>query len=258
MPPVETMDMRAIFRSKGVTNRSAKSVGETGWRCACGGLPIKRQGKNPHMVTIQLQNLIDFVADVFAHADSSREESRRIATYLTTANLTGHDSHGVIRVPVYIRWKKMGSVVPDQTAELVVDTPSLAVVDGKFGYGQTVTPQAVRIGIEKCKKAGPCCRRAAQRRAYRPRRRLGGNGGGRGTGLGALRQRRRLALGRALRRRREAVVDRALLRRDSAQGAGSDRARFRHFDRRRRQGAGRKPRRQEIAQGRADRCRRHV
>src|SRR6201991_1053628 len=106
------------------------------------------------MVTIKVENLIDFVAEVFAHSDSSPEEARRIATYLTTANLTGHDSHGVIRVPVYIRWKKMGSVVPDQTVDLVVDTPSLAVVDGKFGYGQTVTPQAVRIGIEKCKTAG--------------------------------------------------------------------------------------------------------
>src|SRR5712671_5335878 len=106
------------------------------------------------MVTIQVQNLVNFVAEVFARSESSPEEARRIATYLTTANLTGHDSHGVIRVPVYIRWKKMGSVVPDQTVELVVDTPSLAVVDGKFGYGQTVTPQAVRIGIEKCRKAG--------------------------------------------------------------------------------------------------------
>src|SRR5437879_13688697 len=106
------------------------------------------------MVKIQVNNLIDFVADVFAHAESSAEEARRIATYLTTANLTGHDSHGVIRVPVYIKWKKMGAVVPGQLAEVVVDTPSLAVVDGKFGYGQTVTPQAVRIGIEKCKKAG--------------------------------------------------------------------------------------------------------
>jgi len=106
------------------------------------------------MVPIKVDNLIDFVADVFAHAESSPEEARRIATYLTTANLTGHDSHGVIRVPVYIRWKKMGSIIPNQTAEIVVDTPSLAVVDGKFGYGQTVTPQAVRIGIEKCRKAG--------------------------------------------------------------------------------------------------------
>lgn len=106
------------------------------------------------MVTIQLSNLIEFVADVFNHADSSPEEARRIATCLTTANLTGHDSHGVIRVPVYIRWKKMGSVVPNQSAEVVVDTPSLAVIDGKFGYGQTVAPQAVKIGIDKCKKSG--------------------------------------------------------------------------------------------------------
>jgi uncharacterized oxidoreductase len=106
------------------------------------------------MVTIKVENLIDFVADVFSRADSSAEEARRIATYLTTANLTGHDSHGVIRVPVYVRWQKTGAVVPNQTPEIVVDTPSLAVVDGKFGYGQTVTPIAVRLGIEKCKKAG--------------------------------------------------------------------------------------------------------
>src|SRR3989440_6861439 len=106
------------------------------------------------MVTVQVQNLINFVAEVFTHSKSSPEEARRIATYLTTANLTGHDSHGVIRVPVYIKWKKMGSVVPNQNAEVVVDTPSLAVVDGRFGYGQTVAPQAVRIGIEKCKASG--------------------------------------------------------------------------------------------------------
>ena len=87
------------------------------------------------MVTIQVSKLIDFVAEVFSHSESSPEEARRIATYLTTANLTGHDSHGVIRVPVYVRWKKMGSVIPNQTPEIVVDTPSLAVVDGKFGYG---------------------------------------------------------------------------------------------------------------------------
>ena len=152
----------------------------------------------------------------------------------------------------------MGSVVPNQTAEVVVDTPSLAVVDGKFGYGQTVTPQAVRIGIEKCKKAGLAA--VALRNAGH----IGRVGdwaemaAAEGPGLGAFRQCRRLAAGRALRRRREAAVDRALLRRHSAQRPGPDRARFRDLDRRRRQGAGRKPRRQEIAEGRADRCRRHA
>src|SRR4029079_8423664 len=118
--------------------------------------PDRRQGQGriPDMVTIQVKNLIDFVAEVFSRAQSSPDEARRIATYLTTANLTGHDSHGVIRVLVYIRWQKSGAVVPNQNAEIVLDTPSLAVIDGKFGYGQTVTPQAVRIGIEKCRKAG--------------------------------------------------------------------------------------------------------
>src|SRR5260370_34969679 len=99
------------------------------------------------MVCFQVQRLSDFVAEVSTRSDSSPEEARRIATYLTTANLTGHDSHGVIRVPVYIRWKKMGSVVPDQTVERVVDTPSLAEVHGRFGYGQTAAPQAVRDGL---------------------------------------------------------------------------------------------------------------
>jgi len=47
------------------------------------------------MVTIQVLNLINFVAEVFSHSESSTEEAKRIATYLTTANLTGHDSHGV-------------------------------------------------------------------------------------------------------------------------------------------------------------------
>src|SRR3954454_23610850 len=106
------------------------------------------------MVTVQVPKLIDFVAEVFSHAGSSAEEARRIATYLTTANLTGHDSHGVIRVPVYIRWRNAGNIVPNQTIEVPIDTPSLAVVDGRFGYGQTVGPQAVRIGIDKCKATG--------------------------------------------------------------------------------------------------------
>src|ERR1700704_5821390 len=106
------------------------------------------------MGTIQVENLINFVSEVFSHSNSSPEEAKRIATYLTTANLTGHDSHGVIRVPVYIRWRNSGDIVPNQTIEVPVDTPSLAVVDGRFGYGQTVGPQAVRIGIDKCKATG--------------------------------------------------------------------------------------------------------
>ncbi len=106
------------------------------------------------MVTIPAQALVDFVATIFRHAGSSPAEAERIGRYLVTANLTGHDSHGVIRVPVYMRWKNNGDLVPDQSIKLLVDAPSLAVIDGRFGYGQTIGPQAVAVGIDKCKGAG--------------------------------------------------------------------------------------------------------
>lgn len=105
-------------------------------------------------VTIKAKALEAFVADIFASAGCSREEGGRIGRYLVSANLSGHDSHGVVRVPRYAAQKKNGTVLPDVTVEVVVDTPVIAVVDGKYGFGQTVTPQAVRIGIEKCLKNG--------------------------------------------------------------------------------------------------------
>lgn len=105
-------------------------------------------------VTIKAKALEAFVADIFASAGCSREEGGRIGRYLVSANLSGHDSHGVVRVPRYAAQKKGGTVVADVTVEVVVDTPVIAVVDGKYGFGQTVTPQAVRIGIEKGLKNG--------------------------------------------------------------------------------------------------------
>src|SRR3954462_12789083 len=105
-------------------------------------------------VTIKAKALEAFVADIFASAGCSTEEGGRIGRYLVSANLSGHDSHGVVRVPRYATQKKNGTVLPDVTVDVVVDTPVIAVVDGKYGFGQTVTQKAVRIGIDKGKKSG--------------------------------------------------------------------------------------------------------
>lgn len=106
------------------------------------------------MVTIDARKLEAFVADIFAKSGCSRVEADRIGKYLTIANLTGHDSHGVQRVPRYLQWKDEGVFVADRTVKVITDTPVLAVVDGLQGFGQTVAPQAVEIGIKKCKAMG--------------------------------------------------------------------------------------------------------
>jgi hydroxycarboxylate dehydrogenase B len=106
------------------------------------------------MVTVNAAKLEAFVADIFAKAGCSRPEADRIGRYLTIANLTGHDSHGVQRVPRYLQWKAEGQFVADRTLHTISDTPVLAVVDGQFGFGQTVAPLAVQVGIDKCKVMG--------------------------------------------------------------------------------------------------------
>ncbi len=92
--------------------------------------------------------------EVFAVAGCSAAESARIAHYLVAANLTGHDSHGVIRIPRYLNWMREGLGVPDQTIGIDVENAVMAVVDGRFGFGQTVGPQAVELGLEKARANG--------------------------------------------------------------------------------------------------------
>jgi uncharacterized oxidoreductase len=106
------------------------------------------------MITVDAKKLETFVADIFAAAGCSRAEADRIGKYLTIANLTGHDSHGVQRVPRYLQWKADGHFIADRTLKTLVDTPVLAVVDGQHGFGQTVAPLAVQVGIDKCKAMG--------------------------------------------------------------------------------------------------------
>ena len=48
------------------------------------------------------------VAAIFEHGGCKRDEAERIAKRLLGANLTGHDSHGVLRVSRYIDWLNRG------------------------------------------------------------------------------------------------------------------------------------------------------
>jgi uncharacterized oxidoreductase len=106
------------------------------------------------MIPIPAPRLEQLAAETFAAAGSSRAEADRIARYLVAANLTGHDSHGVVRIPRYLQMLQEGMVHADRSVEVVTETPVMAIVDGHYGYGQTVAPEAVAIGIRKCKDMG--------------------------------------------------------------------------------------------------------
>ncbi len=104
--------------------------------------------------TVPVATLRPFIAAMFAKAGTSQEEGDRIAHHLIGANLAGHDSHGVIRVPRYVFWLENGSVIAGRSLEVVKESPTHAVLDGGYGFGQTIGPLAVDMGIAKAKAAG--------------------------------------------------------------------------------------------------------
>ena len=103
---------------------------------------------------IPAEALVRLVRATFMEAGCSEAESLRIGTYLVRANLTGHDSHGVIRVPRYLQWMREDGLKPGQSMTVITESDVMAVVDGSAGFGQTIGPQAVKLGIEKAHRAG--------------------------------------------------------------------------------------------------------
>ncbi len=104
--------------------------------------------------TIAAEALREFVGTIFRKVGCNDTEAKAIAWFLVSANLTGHDSHGVIRVTRYVADVRLGHTVPNQSMTIVSETETHAVVEGNHGFGQTIGPQAVDLGIAKAKKAG--------------------------------------------------------------------------------------------------------
>lgn len=91
---------------------------------------------------------------IFLAAGVPDAEARTVATLMVRANLTGHDSHGVIRLPGYIDQIREGMIVPGAPFEISRETPTTAVVNGNWGFGFTVAEKAMRLAIKKAKAHG--------------------------------------------------------------------------------------------------------
>ena len=103
---------------------------------------------------IKADALERLVAAIFRGEGCSPAESASIGKHLVSSNLAGHDSHGVIRVPRYVAHLREERVVKGRSITIVSENDTLAVVDGGFGFGQSIGEQAVALGLVKARKSG--------------------------------------------------------------------------------------------------------
>jgi LDH2 family malate/lactate/ureidoglycolate dehydrogenase len=104
------------------------------------------------MPIVQAERLTRIGTALLRGAGASQEEAEAVAVGCINANLVGHDSHGIINVPVYIDRVKAGHIVPGAPFQIVQESPATTVIDGHWGFGFHVNAKAMQLTIDKAKK----------------------------------------------------------------------------------------------------------
>jgi uncharacterized oxidoreductase len=106
------------------------------------------------MPKVRAHSLAALATEILHKAGAEAEESRIVAGALVDANLEGHDSHGVVRVPEYVGWMEEKLINIGARLSLVKETDALAVMDGNWGWGQVVGRQAIEYAIPMAARSG--------------------------------------------------------------------------------------------------------
>jgi hydroxycarboxylate dehydrogenase B len=104
--------------------------------------------------TIARDRLESTATRIFTALGCPADDATLIATLLVRANLRGHDSHGVIRIPQYAASVRKGEVDPKAPIEVTRETPVTAMVDGRRGFGQVVARRGTELAIAKARASG--------------------------------------------------------------------------------------------------------
>ncbi len=91
---------------------------------------------------------------IFTAAGAPADLATEMADALVGANLAGHDSHGVIRIPAYLRLIAEGRLDPKARPEVIKETATTALVDGKWTFGHVAAKYGTDVAIKKAKASG--------------------------------------------------------------------------------------------------------
>jgi ureidoglycolate dehydrogenase (NAD+) len=99
----------------------------------------------------QLEN---FCTSVLTAVGLSDEHATLVARSLVEANLRGVDSHGLLRLPIYVKRMEMGliNVKPSLTVERTAN--ATAKLDADNGPGQVAGIEAMKVALELARESG--------------------------------------------------------------------------------------------------------
>jgi hydroxycarboxylate dehydrogenase B len=98
--------------------------------------------------------LLDFARSLLSAGGASEEEAEIVGASLVQANLRGHDSHGVMRIPFYVSNVQGGTLRSRAQLRVEHEAPGTLVCDGGWGFGQVLSRDLMGRLIDKARSTG--------------------------------------------------------------------------------------------------------
>ena len=91
---------------------------------------------------------------IFTAAGATPQNAEGVTSSIVSANLAGHDSHGVMRIPSYIEEIDNGRLDPAATPKVAQEKAATAIVDGVSTFGQLGARLTVQTAARKAREVG--------------------------------------------------------------------------------------------------------
>lgn len=105
-------------------------------------------------IKIPQQKLRTWITELFQKTGVPRDEAAMTADVLMKAELRGIKSHGVSRIPIYIKRLELGVVSAKCNLTTIRETACTALLDGGYSLGQVAGTKAMQLAVEKAGTAG--------------------------------------------------------------------------------------------------------
>src|SRR5262249_26368245 len=106
------------------------------------------------MIKVAAERLLNFCEALLRASDVPAGDAAIIAGCLLEANLRGTDSHGVLRLPIYIPRFQSRATNPQPDIITVNERGQAALLDGDNGLGHVVAVRAMDKAIDLARNGG--------------------------------------------------------------------------------------------------------
>src|SRR5690554_2866703 len=106
------------------------------------------------MQNIELDKIEFVVKETLAKVGVSSEDAKIIADTILYAHKTGKGTHGITRLPIYVKKIRNGSLNPENKLDIVSEKQVISIVDANNGFGQIAAHFAMEKAISKAEVYG--------------------------------------------------------------------------------------------------------